>query len=56
MENGHDRRDFLKQTLVLAGTAGLLTFALGRSVAQAQTLGPMRRSNRYEPMVVSQVR
>ena len=48
MENGHDRRDFLKQTLVLAGTAGLLTFALGRSVAQAQTLGPMRRSNRYE--------
>src|SRR5882672_2002449 len=48
MENGHDRRDFLKQTLVLAGTAGLLTLALGRSVAQAQTLGLMRRSNRYE--------
>ena len=41
------RRDFIGKSLVLAGTAGLLTSGLG-TIAQAQTLGPMRRSNRYE--------
>jgi allantoinase len=48
MQRGHDRRDFIKKSLVLAGSAGLLASTLGRNVAKAQTLGPMRRSNRYE--------
>ena len=43
-----DRRDFLKQSLVLAGTAGLLTSGLTPIAARAQTLGPMRRANRYD--------
>src|SRR5207244_3424261 len=47
-QRGHDRRDFIKKSLVLAGSAGLLASTLGRNVAKAQTLGPMRRSNRYE--------
>ena len=43
-----DRRDFLKSSLFLAGTASLLTSGLGPSGAYAQTLGKMRRSERYE--------
>jgi len=44
----HDRRDFIRKTLVLAGTAGLLTSGLAATAARSQTFGPMRRSNRYE--------
>ena len=42
-----DRREFIGKSLVLAGTAGLLTSGLA-GIAHAQTFGPMRRSNRYE--------
>jgi hypothetical protein len=42
-----DRRELIGKSLALAGTAGLLTSSLA-GVAHAQTLGPMRRSNRYE--------
>ena len=41
-----DRREFIGKSLLL-GTAGLLTSSLA-GIAHAQTLGPMRRSNRYE--------
>jgi peptidoglycan/xylan/chitin deacetylase (PgdA/CDA1 family) len=48
MQN-RDRRDFLKNSLFLAGTASLLTSGLGPGGgAYAQTLGKMRRSDRYE--------
>ncbi|MFL4968831.1 MAG: polysaccharide deacetylase family protein [Xanthobacteraceae bacterium] len=43
-----DRRDFLKQSLVLAGTASLLASGLAPTAARAQTLGSMRRANRYD--------
>ena len=42
-----DRREFIGKSLALAGTAGLLTSSLA-GIAHAQTLGAMRRSNRYE--------
>src|SRR5437870_491119 len=45
--HAQDRREFITKSLVLAGTASLLTSSLA-AVARAQTLGPMRRSNRYE--------
>src|SRR3989442_3493566 len=48
MESGHDRRDFIKKGLVLAGAASLLTAALAPGAARAQTLGPMRRANRHD--------
>jgi allantoinase len=51
-----DRREFIKQSLALATTAGLFTSALGRSVARAQTLGPMRRSNRYDDTFIHERR
>jgi allantoinase len=54
MQSGHDRRDFMKKSLVLAGTASLLTSGLAPVVARAQTLGPMRRSNRYEDSFISE--
>src|SRR5262245_14114923 len=44
----HDRRNFIRTSLALAGTAGLIASGLAPCVARAQTLGPMRRSNRYE--------
>ena len=44
----HDRRDFIRKTLALTGTAGLLMSGLAPIAARSQTLGPMRRSNRYE--------
>src|ERR1700716_1519314 len=56
MQRGHDRRDFIKKSLVLAGSAGLLASTLGRNVAKAQTLGPMRRSNRYEDTFIHERR
>ena len=46
MQCHQDRRSFLQKGLVLAGTAGLLASATG--AVRAQTLGPMRRSNRYD--------
>jgi peptidoglycan/xylan/chitin deacetylase (PgdA/CDA1 family) len=54
MSTNHDRRDFIKTGLMLAGTAGLITAGLGRGVAQAQTLGPMRRSNRYDDSFITE--
>jgi peptidoglycan/xylan/chitin deacetylase (PgdA/CDA1 family) len=44
----HDRRDFIKRSLFLAGTASFLTSGLAPIGAYAQTLGKMRRSERYE--------
>ena len=52
MSANHDRRELIKTGLVLAGAAGLL--GLGRNVAQAQTLGPMRRSNRYDDTYINE--
>jgi allantoinase len=49
MNSGHDRRDFIKKSLFLAGAAGLLTSRWAPVVAYAQTIGkPMRRADRYE--------
>src|SRR5207245_9053941 len=48
MESGHDRRDFIKKSLVLAGAGSLLTSALAPVAARAQTLGPMRRAHRHD--------
>ena len=51
----HDRRDFIRTSLTLAGTAGLLTSALAPIVAHAQTGGgPVRRSDRYEDSMISE--
>src|SRR5215469_1053272 len=47
-ELNQGRRNFMGAGLALAGTAGLLSAALAPRGAFAQTLGPMRRSNRYE--------
>ena len=46
MPSTHDRRDFIKKGLVLAGAAGLVASGVGPLAAQ--TFGPMRRSNRYD--------
>ncbi len=43
----HNRRDFITKSLALAGSAGLLTSS-SAPVVWGQTLGPMRRSNRYD--------
>lgn len=49
MQDGDDRRDFLKKSLFLAASAGLLTSGLVPIAALAQTIGkPMRRADRYE--------
>ena len=49
MQNRHDRRNFIKKSLFLAGSASLLTSGLTPWVAYAQTVGkPMRRADRYE--------
>ena len=49
MQDGNDRRDFLKKSLFLAASAGLLTAGLMPIAALAQTIGkPMRRADRYE--------
>jgi allantoinase len=49
MPSGHDRRDFIKQGLFLAGTAGLLTSGLAPIVAHAQTGSkPVRRPERFD--------
>jgi peptidoglycan/xylan/chitin deacetylase (PgdA/CDA1 family) len=51
----HDRRDFIRTGLTLAGTAGLLTSGLAPIVAHAQTGGrPVRRSDRYEDSMISE--
>jgi peptidoglycan/xylan/chitin deacetylase (PgdA/CDA1 family) len=48
----NDRRAFIRKCLVLGGAASLLTSGLVPGMAWAQTLGPMRRSNRYEDTVI----
>src|SRR2546428_5715426 len=49
MPRGHDRRDFIKQGLFLAGTGGLLTSGLAPIVAHAQTGSkPVRRPERFD--------
>ena len=49
MRDGNDRRDFLKKSLFLAASAGLLTSGVVPIAALAQTIGkPMRRADRYE--------
>ena len=49
MQDGNDRRDFLKKSLFLAASAGLLTSGVVPIAALAQTIGkPMRRADRYE--------
>ena len=49
MQDGNDRRDFLKKSLFLAASAGLSTSGLMPITALAQTIGkPMRRADRYE--------
>ena len=49
MHDGNDRRDFLKKSLLLAASAGLLTSGLRPIAAVAQTIGkPMRRADRFE--------
>jgi peptidoglycan/xylan/chitin deacetylase (PgdA/CDA1 family) len=49
-----DRRDFLKHTLAAAGTASLLSSMLAPGAARAQTLGPMRRSSRYDDSFITE--
>src|SRR3984893_11162224 len=50
----HDRREFIAKGLCLAGTAGLLTPALG-SIASAQTAPrPIRRSERYDDSFITE--
>jgi peptidoglycan/xylan/chitin deacetylase (PgdA/CDA1 family) len=49
-----DRRDFLKHTLAAAGTASLLTSMLVPGAARAQTLGAMRRANRYDDTFITE--
>lgn len=44
---GHDRREFMRGSLTAGAAAGVLLPALAHG-AIAQTLGPMRRSNRYD--------
>ena len=49
MQNGHDRREFITKSLLLAGTTALVSSALAPLAGRAQTLRqPMRRANRYE--------
>ena len=49
MQNGNDRRNFIKKSLFLAGTASLLTSGLAPVVAYAQTQGKsVRRADRYD--------
>ena len=49
MESDIKRRDFLKQGLLLAGTASVLASGLAPKAAFAQTQGKsVRRADRYE--------
>ncbi|HEY6255743.1 MAG TPA: polysaccharide deacetylase family protein [Xanthobacteraceae bacterium] len=49
MQDAHDRRDVLKQGLLLTGAASLLNAGLSATSAHAQTTArPVRRSGRYE--------
>jgi peptidoglycan/xylan/chitin deacetylase (PgdA/CDA1 family) len=48
MQCDRDRRGFIMKSFAFASTAGMLMSALSPRAAQAQTLGPMRRSNRYD--------
>ncbi len=44
----NNRRDFIQKGLLLAGSAGLLTSGLAPIGGYAQTLGKMRRADRYD--------
>ena len=49
MQSGNDRRNFIKKSIFLAGTASLLTSGLAPVVAYAQTQGKsVRRADRYD--------
>ena len=51
----HDRRNFIRAGLSIAGAAGLATSGLAPLVARAQTGGkPVRRSDRYEDSIISE--
>ena len=50
----NDRRDFIQKGLLLAGTAGLMASSLGPVSSYAQTLGKMRRADRYEDTFINQ--
>ncbi len=53
--SGHDRREFIGKSLCLAGTAGVLTSALGASIAAAQSPPrPIRRSERYDDTFINE--
>jgi allantoinase len=48
------RRDFIRKGLFLAGSAGLALSGLAPTISHAQTLGKMRRSNRYDDSFIFQ--
>jgi len=49
MRTGNERRDFIKQSLFLAGAAGVLASGLAPIAARAQVVSkPVRRPDRYE--------
>jgi allantoinase len=53
--SGQDRREFIGKSLCLAGTAGVLTSALGAGIAAAQSLPrPIRRSERYDDTFINE--
>jgi allantoinase len=49
-----DRREFIQKGLFLAGTAGLMASGFASTSAYAQTLGKMRRADRYEDTFIHQ--
>ena len=55
MSSSNNRRDFIKKSLFLAGTASLVTSGLAPMVAYAQAVGnTMRRADRYEDSFIFQ--
>jgi allantoinase len=51
----HSRREFIGKSLCLAGTAGLVTSALGAGIAAAQSPPrPIRRSERYDDTFITE--
>src|SRR5215471_11373855 len=53
--DGHDRREFIANSLCFAGTAGLLTSALAPGIARAQSSPrPIRRSERYDDSFITE--
>jgi allantoinase len=57
MQSGHDRRDFVKKSLFLAGAAGVMTSSLGPIMAQTQApdhTRPVRRSERFDDSFITE--